>query len=454
MAHSGLSSRNALGRSLIFIALCAPLASLASCAAVGGPLLQPEVNGLVVAGRPALAAAKITAGPADYGSGNYVLYHLDRALILQLTGDFAGSAASLEKAKARDEELYTRSLTNEASTWAVNDNMAPYRAPAYERVLMNVFQMLNYLQMGQLDEAIVEARDLDARFPVVPGQERRRFEDNGFARLLAGILYEAAGTPQDLDDARIAYTQALAVYDAYYGGKQVPLVLQQGLIRLAEMSGDADLGTYRARFPGVRSGGTRPGAATVYLIGAAGFSPIRVPEIIPVPADRGFIVKITFPRFMRRLYEAYSSRLVLAGGGWAPVYVDTEPCLDIEELAARDLESRKAATLSKAVIRPALKYLVERNQKEAIEKKHGRVTADVFGIFSNLYNIYTEQADLRSWQALPARLSVARVEVPAGAYDLRVEDLDQGGAVVSVEDRGPSVLEAGKTYFLVRRSLR
>ncbi len=449
-----IAIRNAVGRSLIFMLTCL---GLSSCASVSSPALQPKINGLIVAGQSALAAEKITAQASDYGTGNYVLYHLDRALVLQLTGDFSSSVVSLEKAKLRQEELYTRSVTNEASTWVVNDNRAPYRAPEYERVLMNVFQSLNYLQMNNLNEALVEARDLDSKFPVVAGvygQDKHRFEDNGFARLLCGILYEAAGTGDDLNDALIAYKQALTVYDSYYNGQYVPRVLKNRLIRMAERFHDPDAGEYRRRFSDVRIEDERPDTATVYLLEAVGFSPVRVAEIIPVPVDMEFVAKIAFPKFVRRLYAVRGSHFVVQGRPGPVLRVDTELGADIEELAEKDLEARKALTLSKSVIRPALKYLVERNQKDVIEKKHGRVAAELFGIFSNLYNIYSEQADLRSWQSLPAQVRVARIQVPVGTYRVSIEDVDVNGFMVASEDKGDVLLKAGQTYFFVRRSLQ
>ena len=446
--------RNAFGRSLIFLTACL---SISSCASVGGPALQSRINGLVVAGQPQIAAEKITAKDAHYGSGNYVLYHLDRALILQLTGDFSSSTASLEKAKARDEELYTRSLTNEASTWVLNDNMAPYRAPAYERVLMNVFQAFNYLQMKDLNEALVEARDLDSRFPVVPeayARDKRRFEDNGFARLLCGILYEAAGTGEDLNDALISYKQALVVYDTYYDGKYVPQVLQENLVRLAEKFNDQDLGAYRARFGGGRGRRIPVNAAVVYSFESAGFSPVKAEEMVPVPVEHDLVTKMAWPRFVPRLSEVQASRLVLKSPSGEILIAPMELGIDVDELAEKDLAARKAMAMAKAIARPALKYLIERNQKDAITKGHGETAGEIFGLFSSLFNFYTERADLRSWQALPGQVRAARIQVPAGVYHVGVEGVNKDGAVVSLEDKGETALDAGRTYFFIGRSLR
>ncbi len=448
--------KNAARRSFFCAGAAALVLGCASCASVGGPALQPEINGLLISGHAPLAAQKIEAGEAGYGSGNYVLYHLDRAMVLAMTGDHAGSAASLEKARDRNEQLYTRSAGKEAMTWLVNDNMEPYRAPDYERVLMNVFQAFNYLDMGKPDEALVEARDLDSRFPVTDGYQDagRTPEDNGFARLLFGILYEAAGTRQDRNDALISYRQALTVYDAYYDGKYVPHILQEGLLRLAAEFNDPDLPAYRRRFSGVRETVPEDGAAVVYLFESVGFSPVKVPEIIPVPADRGFVTKIAFPKFMDRVYDTGGARLVLQDASGRQLMKDAELGVDIGELAHRDLKARKALVLAKSIARPALKYLAQRSEKEALRKEHGAAAAEVFGLFSNLYNFYTEQADLRSWQSLPAKVFAARLVVRPGPYQAGIESLDAAGGVLAREEAGALDLKAGETYFLIRRSTR
>jgi hypothetical protein len=317
----------------------------------------------------------------------------------------------------------------------VNDNMEPYRPPEYERVLINVFQIFNYLQIGDLNEAIVEARDLDSRFPVIEGARPQggRFEDNGFARLLTGILYEAAGTGDDQAEALIAYRQAVTVYDAYYAGAYVPKVLKEGIRRL-ESSPRRDM-------------------AVVYLFESAGFSPVKEPVSVPVPVGDGLLTKVELPRFVDRAPPVQASCLVLNGPAGEYWSADVQMGVDVGDLARRDLESRKALVMAKAVARPGLKYLVERNQKDVIEKRSGPAAAGVFGFLSSIYNIVTERADLRSWQALPGEVRVARIEVPAGSYRMSVEKTGGMGSSAVRQDNTPVQLNAGRTYFLIRRTV-
>ena len=112
---------------------------------------------------------------------------------------------SFEKSKQRFRELYTESLTKEALSWAVNDYMLPYRGADHEYVLVNVFQALNFLALGDLNEALVEARDLSSKYQVVGNLAqkmlRSRFEDNGFARMFMGMAVRSAPKPATISVA-------------------------------------------------------------------------------------------------------------------------------------------------------------------------------------------------------------------------------------------------------------
>jgi hypothetical protein len=101
-----------------------------------------------------------------------------------------------------------------------------------------------------------------------------------------------------------------------------------------------------------------------------------------------------------------------------------------------------------------LKYLIERKQQENIEKEYGPTSAAIFTLASNIYNVYSEQADLRSWQSLPAEIRVARLSLTPGQYRLRMDHLAGSGKVVDTAELGERDLCSGKTYFFVSRARR
>jgi hypothetical protein len=65
--------------------------------------------------------------------------------------------------------------------------------------------------------------------------------------------------------------------------------------------------------------------------------------------------------------------------------------------------------------------------------------------------VLTERADTRCWLTLPDRRSVARLRLPPGRHELRLEYLDPEGGVVSSESETIEVVDGGFT-FLNRRS--
>ncbi|MBF0122146.1 MAG: hypothetical protein HQL21_01905 [Candidatus Omnitrophica bacterium] len=447
---------NAQRRSLLFFIPVLFVCSSCAVMTTGSPRLQPEVNSLVVANRLQLAADMIEREEASYGPGNYLLYYLDRGLVEFYAGRYEESVRSLEKAKQRFQELYTESLSKEFLSWAVNDYMLPYRGADHEYVLVNIFQALNFLSLKNPNESLVEARDLNSKYQVVTDlahkMKRRRYEDNGFARMFMGLLYQSMGRPEDKAEALLWYKEALSLYASYYEGQYVPQILKEEAGRLAEEFSDDDLAALRQETRGSFASQGYENKAKIIVLQLAGYSPLKVADVVPIPVDRQFIIKLAFPKYMRRYYDIHSARVIAYKAGGARVSADTELGMNIEELAMKDLESRKATVLAKAVLRPAMKYLIERKQKEVIDKKSGAFAAEVFGLMSNLYNVFSEQADLRSWQALPAQIRVARIFVDPGTCRIQFDNLDSQGMSLGIEDIGEVTLEAGETRFIVVRS--
>ena len=119
-----------------------------------GPGQQPKVNSLVVAQKLQQASETLGEGSRVYGKNNELLYWLDRGMVEQCLGQYEQSIGSFAEAQKRFEELYTRSITKLANAWVLNDYAAPYRGEDYEYTLINIFQAVNYLMIGNYNEAI------------------------------------------------------------------------------------------------------------------------------------------------------------------------------------------------------------------------------------------------------------------------------------------------------------
>jgi hypothetical protein len=108
---------------------------------------------------------------------------------------------------------------------------------------------------------------------------------------------------------------------------------------------------------------------------------------------------------------------------------------------------------AKAITRPVAKYILERKLGNEIREDHGETASYVFRAAASWYNLYSEQADLRSWQTLPAEIRIARLTVAPGTYTVSVHHADAEGITMKKDSLGKIALHAGEKKFLIVRTV-
>lgn len=425
------------------------------------PPAQPRVNSLVYAQKLESASATLGDNPAVYGKNNALLYWLDRGMVDHCLGRYSDSIRSFANAQRMFEVLYTKSISKLASAWALNDYAAPYRGDDYEYTLVNIFQAMNYVMLGNTNEALVEARDMNSKLNILNTlyKGKNAYKEDAFGRFLMGILYEVNGTKQDLNDAFISYAKAYDIYKAEGGSGfevEVPGLLKENLLTLADFMGTTEFSKYRREFPDVQFSTLKEKArkVEVYLVQYTGFSPVKISGVVPVPFDPRHVTQIVFPKFLSRYSEIGSSKFLAQRNEQLAFVQPTFIGQDIEAIARKVLDSRKAQIFAKAVVRPAVKYAAQRAVSETIEDKWGDTAAYGFNFLSSLYNLSTERADLRSWQTLPAAIRLARLVIEPGDYEFFVETFAEDGQVLTKVSLGKSSLNAGEKKFFMFRNYR
>ncbi|MFH1619637.1 MAG: hypothetical protein ABIG11_06995, partial [bacterium] len=151
---------------------------------------------------------------SEYGRKNAVLYYLNAGMVLHDAGRYRDSDKNFDRAETRMEELFTKSVSRAAGTFLLNDNTTEYAGEVFERAWMNTFRALNYMLLGESDEALVEVRKVTAYLGRFSGFMRGKsgFKDSAFAEYLSGMLFEQDGRR---DDARICYNAAAEAYRQY-----------------------------------------------------------------------------------------------------------------------------------------------------------------------------------------------------------------------------------------------
>ncbi len=400
---------------------------LTSCASTN---IQPAVHSYVAAGRPDLAIDQFERHPKGYGKNSELLYLIDKGLVLHYAGRYRDSAEAFEQAKLKYDELFTRSVSKFGQSWLWNNSRLPYRGEDFERVLINVFQAVNYAAQGNFEEALVEARDVDSVLHVInsqyPPETERGYRDDAFARLLSGVLYEASRTTGDWGEALVAYRRAWEIYRRDYQkhyATPAPQTLKENLLTAVMRVRPSEAGQWRRELEIARapSPEEKEKSGEIYVVQYQGLAPRKHEETFPLPLPDGYITRFSFPQYDDHHIHPAPSAVTARneqGREWQAV---TEAVEDVAKIAVKNLEWRRMAVMSKAVARPIAKYALSRAAESQIQDRYGSTAGSIFQIGSSIFSLLSEQSDLRSWQTLPAQIRIARLILPPGEYDLQLD---------------------------------
>lgn len=385
-------------------------------------------------GDAASALARLERSPRE----DDALYQLERGLLLRLVGRLGESCAAFDEADRITDDLYTRSVTNEFASLVTNDRVRPYRPAAYERLLSHFYQARNYLELRDMEGALVEARRMERLLD--------EFQDEweGEVRvcmpavtLLAGLLQEAGGHPEDA--LRLYRRGVLDAGHAAGGTRALPGWLPGRMRRLADAIGlDPEL------LPPAETGRRldTEGPFTVVVILEQGFIAPRREVRFDVP-----ILKSEAGKDATSLGPVVGERLVCMRDGrcryesteidyWLSIALPTcdpdrfrpitaevrvggqgarlEAAGDLSMEARAQLDRDMPSILARTAVRALLKYAAERQARKA--------GGEVGGIFANILGAASERAETRTWLTLPAEISMAVVDLQTMSDTVRLED--------------------------------
>jgi hypothetical protein len=392
---------------------------LAGCATYSQQAVSMRDN--LLSGRPDLA--RDTAEKKDQDEDD-VLASLNKGMLRRMTEDYVGSNQIFEIAKQRMEALYGVSITDAAASITINDAVRAYKGDRYEQVLVHAYMAMNYLQLGKPDSARVEMLQADVKMMEWGDQP----DEDPFVRYFAGVIYESLG---ENDQALVSYRKARDIYVATRDEHMidVPLMLRMDLLRLLAAQGMKD------EYEKLRSElglpdfepaehGSEYGELIVVL--NSGLAPIRTEtSIMTFSSEVQGHVRVAFPVYATGPRPAKRARLDIGGRR-----VELETVENIDRLAREALDEDMPAVMARAISRAVVKY---QSQKQANEQ-HA-----LAGFLLTVTNLATERADTRSWTTLPREIQMARVMLPAGEHDVRIEIVNPTGAVVDVIDVGVTI---------------
>ena len=407
-------------------------------------------------------------------NNDLILYNMERGRYAQVIGNLDVSmtdfSASMDKIRRNDEKaLFSASAfgANVAAT-VVNDNAIPYEGEGYERVLLHHYQALNYLKNKDLDGAGVEVRranaeqndslrrfekELDgaqeearkkrinsnsgridsqyAQMDEVAGKVKNSFQ-NAYTFFISGFIYELLQQP---NDAYIDYKKALEIYpeNSY---------LQRDVLRLAaKLDMREELDELRQRFPREDKRFTNEdgaGTGELLVLFEDGFVPQKHEIKIPLPAGNAGLIAIAFPIYQ----EKWSPQMPLRILNDSELIGSTEPICDVRALAVKALKEKAPVIATRQIIRAISKGVT------AVEAK--KQMGDLGHFATIVWNMVSENADLRSWLTLPANAQILRTTLPSGRYSLVL----QHPMAAAVTHTDVEINANGKTVLHVVRAGR
>lgn len=364
-----------------------------------------------------------------------VMVNMNLGTLRRLTGDYQGSNEAFQRAKEEIENLYSTSITEQAGAVIVNDETISFQGDPFEQVLVHLYMASNYMAMGDLDAARVEV--LQSHVKMDEWGEPK--DEMPFMRYYSGMLFEMLG---ERDSALVSYRKAHQAYKATKEkhGLTTPRVLQQDLLRmLASMKLWDEYGQYKREFglAKYKAPSTKGKGELIVMLGN-GMVPQRDQKTIQTWSNAlALNIKIAIPDYPIPPQLVNPVRVVVDG-----MQYPLETVSNLDGLARASLAEDMPVITTRAIARAVAKKTAE---KEA---------GDRGGLFGQLammvVNQATEIADTRCWNTLPQEFQMARIALPPGQHEVKLEVLGAGGVVIDTINVPVKIKAGGKTVISKR----
>lgn len=416
-------------------------------------------------------------------SRNKLLYFLEKGRVAHSLALYDTSNYYFNEADKFMEDAKTSTGDVLAGTF-VNPMMQRYKGEDFERIMIHYYKALNYLYLGQTDEAIVEAR----RITLQNQQQSDKFNDktnryskDAFSFMLQGLIYESAS---DMNNAFIAYRNAAEVYlndkDQTYYGIKIPVQLQKDVLRTAAANGFTDeVGRFETLFKTKYKAENPSEGGSLIVFWENGMAPVKDQQDFffsltkgsagyffvdmngnNIPFDTGVSFnashldagdlnnfRVAFPKYTARPNYYVSACISSKNDS-----VFAEKAEDINELATATLRQRFVKEMSTALSRMAVKKAAQLaiRGKDSDSKKNKELREGIAAAI-DLYSLFSEKADTRNWQTLPSSIYYARIPLQKGKNEVKIKLRDPNG---SEETKTVSIEGNGRMLFYNYASLR
>ncbi|HEY5674971.1 MAG TPA: hypothetical protein VIR78_14795 [Malonomonas sp.] len=371
---------------LSFVALLCVLLSLSGCA---GRLNKASQS--FYADRPEQALETLQKGDA-FGNRSELLFLLEQGVVLHQLGRYQESINQFLEAAVMAKKFEKISASEQLGSMVTSEWLVKYKGEYSERLWIHSYQMMNFLLLGQYDGALVEAKQALQVLEAYPDA----LKEDYFSRALIALCF--AHVREDND--------AYLVYRKLAGDLPTPKAVAMDLVPIASRLGMTDeVEKFRPYLPAELP----QGDAELVLFIANDRIPKKRPGNFFLPPS----IRFSFPYYAKTATPPLKLKTVSPDYPSLPLIT-----ADFAAVIRRSLDERKTRLILKETARVAVKEAAS----QAVGDKHG----DLAEVLLRVSLLLLEEPDTRSWQTLPARMTLIRVPLPAGSHKIRL-DLTKGG---------------------------
>ncbi len=373
----------------------------------------------------------------EKNSKDTVVWRLEQGAALRAAGQFKESLTAFEAAEGKinkyDESAKVK-VGGEALALMSNQAQLPYEGRAYDKIMLNTYKALNYLQLGEPDKARVEFIRAQQRQAEAVEINKARVE-TAEAQLVKQKEAKKFDPDKAKDDPKFKakFDGAYAFLDQYKAEanyKNPAAVYLHGLFFLAASTGSADLELAKHSFDEV-SGMVgeakfiqddkellgqvmtgKPVPPTTYVVFETGRAPVRDQIRLDLPlfivgARNVPYVGAAFPTLKPQ--DGHLSCLQVAAGD---TKIATSLLANMDAVVGREFKDELPTIITKTMISTVAKAAAAYAVNQAASEQ-----SDMAGLFAmvgtSIAQAAVNIADTRTWTTLPKEFQVCRIPTPA-----------------------------------------
>jgi len=349
---------------------------------------------------------------------------LDTAISYHHASQYQKSIHYFLQADKLVKQLDYLSISRQTASLLATDYVLKYKGEDFEKVLINAYLAMDYLMLGDLENALVEAKRVNQKLQDYGRQCKCDYKLNSFAIYLSGIIYELNG---QYDEAYIDYKKVYKLLPEF------PL-LGLDLQRTSRLAGiEEQKLNGQDTFDKSKKYIFKKDYGELIVLFESGLSPEKHEE------SRA----IAIPAYHKRL-----TRISYAG-----VYIDAEYydrtyiLNDIETTAIKHLNEKMLRILAKQGAVTAGKFAIA----NALAKETDNPLIGQLGL---LFFYATNKADTRSWLSLPQNIQLTRFPLAPGKHQVTLKLYDKYDRLVESINFDNVTIEAYKKHFINYRSVK